>query len=136
MTLKLLGPVDAFQVLNEKFQLRTTPVVQIGEIFLISGMTGLDPATGEVAHEADFKEHARTALDNVDKMLRAAGLNLDHVVKVKAYLKNTEDFLVWNELFYECFTEPYPARTTVGAPLVVGLIEVEVVATTQPRVVR
>jgi 2-iminobutanoate/2-iminopropanoate deaminase len=48
---------------------------------------------------------------------------------VNGYLVDLDHFAVYNEIYREFFSEPYPARTTVGAALATGLlVEVEAVA--------
>ena len=54
------------------------------------------------------------------------------------YQYNASDFSMkdsaaWNEEYLEVFEAPYPCRTTVTAPPVFGLIEVELIAALEPR---
>ena len=63
-----------------------------------------------------------------------AGLGLDNVIKVNAYLADpVGDFAGWNEVYLEKFAAPYPCRTTVGAQLHVGVIELDVIAAGESR---
>ena len=56
------------------------------------------------------------------------------MIKVTAFLSDLADFPGYNEAYRECFTAPYPARTTVGALLPDGiLVEIEAVARTPGR---
>ena len=59
------------------------------------------------------------------------GLSMDHVVKVNAQLTDVSEFSAWNDVFLDVLEAPYPCP--VGAPLVVGKIEVEIVAAAVPR---
>jgi reactive intermediate/imine deaminase len=71
----------------------------------------------------------RQALENLMACLAAAGCTMDDVVKVTAFLVDLEDFAGYNEVYADFFTEPYPARTTVGVALPGGLlVEIEAVA--------
>jgi len=72
-------------------------------------------------------------LDNFGLMLGDLGLSLDHVIKVNAQLTDVSEFTLWNDVFLDVFDPPYPCRTTVGAPLVVGDIEIEIIAAATPR---
>ena len=96
-------------------------------------MTAIDVDTFEVS-DGDIATQARVTLENFGLILADIGLSLDHVIKVNAHLTNVDDFSVWNEVFQDVFRPPYPCRTTVGAPLIVGQIEIEITATTEPRV--
>ena len=66
-------------------------------------------------------------------MLADLGLSLDHVIKVNAQPSDVSEFAAWNEVFLDVFDAPYPCRTTVGAALVAGKIEVEIIAATTAR---
>ena len=68
-------------------------------------------------------------LDNIRACLAAAGCTLADVIKVNAFLTDLDNFDVYNAVYREYFSEPYPARTTVGAAIAPGLlVEVEVIA--------
>ncbi len=51
-------------------------------------------------------------------------MSLDHAVKVNAYLNNIDDLAVWNDVF----EPPYPYHSTMAAPLVTSLMELEITA--------
>ena len=55
------------------------------------------------------------------------------MIQVTAQLADVGDFSAWYEVFLDMFDAPYPCRTTVGAPLVAGDIEIEIVAASSPR---
>jgi len=77
----------------------------------------------------EIEAQCRRVLDNIRACLRAAGCELSDVIKVNAFLTDLANFDVYNAVYREYFSEPYPARTTVGAALAPGLlVEVEVVA--------
>jgi 2-iminobutanoate/2-iminopropanoate deaminase len=59
-------------------------------------------------------EQARKTLDNIGGLLRAANLGIDNVAKTTIYLTEMADFAAVNDVYAEFFTEPYPARSTVG----------------------
>jgi len=116
----------------EKFNIQNSTAIQVGDLYLFSGMTAIDLDTFEVS-SGDLATQARMTLENFGLILEDFGLSLDHVVKVNAQLTNVEDFPSWNEVFLDVFESPYPCRTTVGAHLVAGDIEVEITAAATPR---
>jgi 2-iminobutanoate/2-iminopropanoate deaminase len=63
-------------------------------------------------------------------VLETAGLTSDNVQKVNVFLVDMNDFSAMNEVYKKQFTEPYPARTTIGvASLPLGArIEIEMIA--------
>lgn len=98
-----------------------------GGMFFTAGFGPQDPSTGEVAETVG--EQTRQVLANVEAALTAQGLTLDDVVKVTAYLQHLKrDFAEYNAVYADVFSQPYPARTTVGADLYDILVEIDVVA--------
>lgn len=99
-----------------------------GDLLFASGQIPLDPASGElVAGGIDVA--AERIFDNLEAVLREAGLTLAHVVKTTVYLTRTEDFPAMNAVYARRFGEHRPARSTVtvaglpkGAPLEIDLI--------------
>ncbi len=94
-----------------------------------SGQTPIDPLTGLLA-EGGIAERTRQCFDNLLGVLKAAGLDADHVVKVNVFLTDMDDFQEMNEVYAIFFDEPFPARTTIGvASLPLGSnIEIELIA--------
>jgi 2-iminobutanoate/2-iminopropanoate deaminase len=104
-----------------------SPVFVSGDLVYTAGQIGAD-ATGAIV-EGGIEAQCRQALDNLRGCLQAAGCDLGDAIKVNGYLVDLGDFPVYNEIYREYFTEPYPARTTVGAALAPGLlVEIEAVA--------
>ena len=99
-----------------------------GLIFL-SGQTPLDPATGKIK-EGDIKAQTQQCFDNLFGVLGAAGLSSDDVQKVNVFLTDMNNFSAMNEVYKKNFSEPYPARTTIGvASLPMGAqVEIELIA--------
>ncbi len=104
-----------------------SPVVVDGGLVYTAGQVGFDEQ-GELV-SGGIEEQSRQALENVRSCLRAAGAELSDVLKVNAYLADLGDFPGFNAAYSEFFSEPYPARTTVGVSLPAGLlVEIEAVA--------
>jgi 2-iminobutanoate/2-iminopropanoate deaminase len=104
-----------------------TPVVVSGDLVVTAGQVAND-ATGKVVAD-DIEGQTRQVLDNVRACLAAAGCGLGDVIKVNAFLTDLSNFEIYNAVYREYFSAPYPARTTVGAALAPGLlVEVEVTA--------
>ena len=104
-----------------------SPVVVSGDLVYTAGQVAND-ASGAVVSD-DVEAQTRQALDNVRACLAAAGCGLEDVIKVNAFLTDLANFELYNAVYREYFSEPFPARTTVGAALAPGLhVEIEVVA--------
>ena len=106
-----------------------SPGIDAGALVFLSGQTPVDPETGALV-AGGIAEQTRRCLANLADVLAAAGLTLDDVVKANVYLTDMADFAQMNAAYAECFTEPYPARTTVAvAGLPLGArVEIEVIA--------
>jgi 2-iminobutanoate/2-iminopropanoate deaminase len=105
-----------------------SPAVVSGDLVYTAGQVANDE-NGQIVSD-EIEAQTRRVLDNLRAVLKAAGCDLSDVIKVNAYLTDLSNFAVYNEIYREYFSEPYPARTTVGAPLAPGyLVEIEAVAT-------
>jgi 2-iminobutanoate/2-iminopropanoate deaminase len=83
--------------------------VRIGSQVWVSGMTGTDPVTGELAGPS-IKEQTRQALANCEQVVAAAGGSSDDIVEVGVLLADPEDFAGLNEAYAEHFAADPPAR--------------------------
>lgn len=94
-----------------------------------SGQTPLDPATDELVI-GGVGGQTRQCFVNLFKVLDAAGLGPADVVKVNVYLTDMDDFAEMNASYADQFSEPFPARTTIGvAALPLGAdVEIELIA--------
>ena len=86
--------------------------VRAGGFLFASGQLPITP-DGELIVD-DVREAARQAFSNLRAVLAAGGAGLSSVVKVTLYLARIEDFSAVNEVYAETFSEPYPARSTIG----------------------
>jgi 2-iminobutanoate/2-iminopropanoate deaminase len=73
----------------------------------------------------------RQMLENVGRLLHAAGLEYVDVVKATVYLRDFADFEAMNQVYREFFPSEQPTRTTVGVTALARdfRIEIEVIAT-------
>lgn len=85
----------------------------------VSGMVGIDVATGTLAGET-IEAQTRAALANCQAVLGAAGATMDDVVEVGVLLANPGDFAGMNQEYATWFpTEPptrYVAKLGVEIP--------------------
>ena len=99
--------------------------VKCGQFLFVSGQGPLDPVTKDVVSQ-DLAEQTRVTLDNVAKVLEAAGTSLPHVVKVGVLLRDMKDFDAFNRVFRDYFKGVQPARTTVEASAPRAGVNVEI----------
>ena len=103
--------------------------VESGEMVYLSGQTPLDPAVGKLV-EGGIAAQTEQCFKNLFSVLAAGGLTPDEVVKVNVFLTDMNDFAAMNTVYARQFSQPYPARTTIGvAALPLGArIEIEMIA--------
>jgi 2-iminobutanoate/2-iminopropanoate deaminase len=100
---------------------------QVGNLIFVSGQASVDENGAIVA--GTFEEEFRRSLDNLRKVLEAAGSGLDKVVQVRSYIRDPQYVKEYNALYREYFKEPLPARTTLTHCLPVALhFEIECIA--------
>ena len=86
--------------------------VLAGDLLYTSGQVGQDPSTGAIV-EGGIEAQTRQAFENIERVLSAAGLGFEHVVKAHVFLADMNDFAAMNAIYGGIFAAPYPARTTV-----------------------
>jgi 2-iminobutanoate/2-iminopropanoate deaminase len=76
-----------------------------------------------------IEDETALVLDNIKAILEACGATMNDVVRCGVFLANLDDFGRMNEVYKKYFPGDKPARTTVGAALLMGIkIEVDCVA--------
>ncbi len=94
----------------------------------ISGQGPLDLATGEVKN-GTIEEETRLTLEHIGKVLNAAGMTFDDVVKCTCHLSDIRDFARFNAVYRGFFSGILPARTTVESVLGDGIkVEIDAIA--------
>ena len=100
---------------------------QVGNLLFVSGQASVDE-NGAIK-PGTFEEEFRLSLENLKKVLEAAGSGLDKVVQVRSYIRDPQYVKLYNELYREYFTGPLPARTTITNCLPEALhFEIECIA--------
>jgi 2-iminobutanoate/2-iminopropanoate deaminase len=106
--------------------------MKAGGLLFVSGQLGLNSF---VQGKDDFRDEVRNAIGNVEMILKERGLSLKHVINVTVYLKKPAQFDVFNEVYMQYFSEPFPARTCVIVKDLVqnANIEISVIASTRRK---
>jgi reactive intermediate/imine deaminase len=86
--------------------------VRAGDTLYLSGQIGLDPATMQMAEGVEAQTHR--VFRNLAAVADAAGMSLDHAVRMTVYLTDLAHFARVNEIMAQYVREPYPARAAVG----------------------
>ena len=106
-----------------------SPVVEANGFVFVAGQVG-EASGGPGAVPGGIVPETRAMLDNVGRLLRAAGLDFADVVKSTVYLRDFGDFAEFNTVYREYFPTEPPTRATVGVTALAAdfRIEIEVIA--------
>lgn len=105
-------------------------VVSGGRTLYTAGQIPLDPQTMTIVGEGDVRAQAERVMQNLEAVLRAAGMGWDHVVRCGIFLKDMADFAAVNEVYARYFTGTKPARSTVAVATLPRnvLVEIDAIA--------
>jgi 2-iminobutanoate/2-iminopropanoate deaminase len=89
-----------------------SPGIQFDRLIFVSGQGATDPATGDLVG-SDAGTQTAQCLRNVQSILRAAGSDLQYVLRCGVFLVDMADFPDMNRAYAQMFGDNRPARTTV-----------------------
>jgi reactive intermediate/imine deaminase len=99
---------------------------------ILTGQMPTDPEAPDAPLPEGIEAQTARVMDNLALILQGIGLDLSHVVQMRAYLTEFErDYAAFNATYQSYFPENRrPARTTIGVTaLAVGaLVEIDCVA--------
>jgi 2-iminobutanoate/2-iminopropanoate deaminase len=103
--------------------------VKVGSTIYVSGMAGIDTATGRMAGPT-IEEQTAQSLRNCAAIVAAGGGTLEDVVQVTVLLANPADFAGMNEEYAKVFAADPPARavTKLGVELPNVLVSIMMTA--------
>lgn len=101
--------------------------VRTGNLLFVSGQ-GPFAKDGSGAIPGTIEEETVRTLENLKAILTDAGSGLEHVVKTTCFLKDMNNFKVFNTVYATFFTENFPARTTIEVARLPMDIKVEIEA--------
>ena len=100
------------------------------DVFLFtSGQIPLVPETGKLAGDT-IEVQANQVLDNLEAVLKAAGMTFANVVKTTVFLTDLADFAAVNAIYAQRFPQDPPARSCVQVAALPGgaRMEMELIA--------
>jgi 2-iminobutanoate/2-iminopropanoate deaminase len=116
---------DAYQPIGPYSQ-----AIRANGFVFVSGQVPLDPNTQQLI-SGDVSAQTRQVLDNISAILRAAGSDLNKVLRSTVYLKRMSDFSAMNQIYAQYFISAPPARSTIQVELIRdALVEIDVIALT------
>jgi 2-iminobutanoate/2-iminopropanoate deaminase len=128
MSRELIHPRNANLDVPRTFNLPHAVGVKADGLIFLSGMTAIDPETGERKHGSMASETA-CILANMAEVLADAGSSLTQVLKVNVFLHSLLEMDSFNAAYRVSFPEAPPARNISGVVLNSGMkVEIECVA--------
>jgi 2-iminobutanoate/2-iminopropanoate deaminase len=97
-----------------------------GNTLYVAGQEGSDDS-GKLA-PGGIGPETTAALDNVQKVLKAAGFELKDVVSVTVYLADIHEFPDMNKVYKSVMPDSKPARATIQAAALVNNARIEISA--------
>lgn len=99
-----------------------------GDFVFVSGQIAIDPKTSKVV-DGGIEAQTVQVLENIKHILGSINLTLNDVVKTSVFLSSFSDFQSFNQVYSKYFEKNPPARTTVQAGLMAGvLLEIDAIA--------
>jgi 2-iminobutanoate/2-iminopropanoate deaminase len=104
-----------------------TPIVVHNGLAYIAGVGAHDSGPAE---SWEIGAHTTKVLDNIKKLVEAAGSNMDDVVQLTVFLAKIDYYDGMNKVFKTYFPHGGPARTTVAVAALPGnsLVEINCIA--------
>ncbi len=100
--------------------------VVAGKTLYIAGQEGTDESDKLVA--GGIGPETTAALNNIQRVLKAAGFELKDVVSVTVYLADIHEFPDMNKVYKGVLPDPKPARATIQAAALVNNARIEISA--------
>lgn len=101
--------------------------IRYGDLLFVSGQIALNPETGEIV-PGDIEAQTKQVMENLQAIIREAGMSLQNVLKCSCFLADMEDFAKFNAVYNIYFAESLPARETVEVGRLPKDVKVEVSA--------
>jgi 2-iminobutanoate/2-iminopropanoate deaminase len=100
--------------------------IVVGNTLYVAGQEGTDDSgklvTGGIAAETT------AALENIQKVMKAAGFDLKDIVTATVYLADIHEFGDMNKVYKSFLPDPKPARATIQAAALVNNARIEISA--------
>ena len=100
--------------------------VRVGNTLYIAGQEGTDDS-GKLA-AGGIGPETTAALENIQKVVKAAGFEMKDIVNVTVFLSDIHEFPDMNKVYKSVMPDPKPARATIQAAALVNNAHIEISA--------
>jgi 2-iminobutanoate/2-iminopropanoate deaminase len=105
--------------------------IRYGDLLFVSGCVPMD-GEGALVGEGDLERQTRQVMENLDKVLRAAGTDFSNILKTTVFMTDIRRREVPDAIRGEYFSDRRPASTIVEVTALTAAgieIEIEAIAT-------
>ena len=99
--------------------------VSANGMLFISGQVAIVPTTNEM-FQGSIEEETHRVMQNIEAILKEAGLNFSNAVKTTIFLTDLGNFVKVNEIYGIYFKDNFPARETVEVSELPRNVNVEI----------
>jgi 2-iminobutanoate/2-iminopropanoate deaminase len=99
--------------------------IQTGNMLFISGQIAIQKSTGNIL-TSDIQVETKQVMENINYILKSAGMDFSNVVKTSIFLKDMNNFPKVNEIYGQFFVKQPPARETVEVSRLPKDVNVEI----------
>jgi len=82
--------------------------IAVNGMLFVSGQIPINPETGELVK--GIEQETIQVFENINAILKEAGISFDNVVKASVFLKDMNDFATVNNIYGNYFKQPYPCK--------------------------
>jgi 2-iminobutanoate/2-iminopropanoate deaminase len=106
--------------------------IVVGNTLYVAGQQGIDD-TGKLK-SGGIQAQTQAALENIAKVVKAAGFELTDIVSVTIYMADIKEFDEMNKVYRRLMPDPKPTRATVQVMALYdhARIEISAIAVKQP----
>jgi 2-iminobutanoate/2-iminopropanoate deaminase len=97
-----------------------------GNTLYVAGQEGTDDSGKLIA--GGIAAETKASLENVQKVIKAAGFDIKDIVSVTVYLADIHEFGDMNQVYKSFLPDPKPARSTIQAAALVNNARIEISA--------
>lgn len=102
--------------------------VVCGDFVFVSGQIPINPKTSTIV-KGGIEAQTVQVMENLKSILESVSLSLAYIVKTSVFLSDLNDFHSFNNIYGKYFGVNPPARSTVQAGLMAGvLLEIDAIA--------
>lgn len=102
--------------------------IRVGNTLYLAGQIAFDPTTNRLIEDGSIEAQTRRVLDNLRAVLKAAGMDMEHVVSTTVFMSDLNEFGRMNEVYATYFRSNPPARATIQAARLPRDVKVEIAA--------